>query len=61
MDLASNVNENQIRKFAEISERLHGLARGVSSLSEVQPDYAERLREVRHDLKSIVYRLRGIN
>ena len=60
MDLASKVNENQIRKFAEITERLHGLAR-ASSLSEVQPDYAERLREVRHDLKSIVYRLRGIN
>ena len=62
MVFAFSVCDDQVRKleFAEISERLRGLARDVSSLSETQPDFSEHMRDTHKELKSIIYRLREL-
>ncbi len=43
----------------EISERLHGLAREVKSLSQNQPDFRSRIQIIQQELRSIGCSLRG--
>jgi hypothetical protein len=58
-----SVYDDQANKaqLEDISDGLRRLAREVSSLSETQPDFSERMRDAYRELMAIVYRLRGIN
>ncbi len=65
MSLVLDFKDYQIQvhasDLAELSQRLFRLARDARDLSELQPDFSERLEDIQNELSSISFRLRRIN
>ena len=61
LDFEGDQVEVHASKFADLSRRIRRLARAVQNVSELQPDFLEKLEGLQNELKSITYQLRGMN